>query len=275
VIDEVRVVIDGQEFDAETIGTNPSVAASAGKSQYVDNDGTNDAVWYLFDIDGDVTIDEDDEVEMSVVVDFNDTDDGARYGNGTMITATVSSAELGVWEAEGADDLEHSGPDQFSGSANGEDHLLVAEGIILPLDGVETSTDTQGDNDQTGIFTIDFEVTAVEGDFYITDDVFTTGDTATTGVYYKVDGPGTATTSGVLSSTGDEDTTDVFTVREGETETFTLTVTVDASATGQHRVTLTEVNYTDEDDGVSGVGLSYTPNPAQDFRTAYKNINAN
>ena len=164
---------------------------------------------------------------------------------------------------------------EFSGTATGETHTLVAKGIVLPVDGVQTSTDTQGDNDQTGIFTIEFDVTAVEGDFYITDDVFTTGDTATTGVYYTVDGPGAPTSSGVLSSTGDEDTTDVFTVREGETETFTLTVTVDASATGQHRVTLTEVNYTDETDGVSGVGASYTPNPAQDFRTSYKNINAN
>jgi hypothetical protein len=271
VVDDIRVVIDGQSFDAESFDNTDGLGEG-----YSETNGTN-SVWYLFDIDGDVVIDEDDEVEMEVVVDFNDTDDGANYSNGTTISATVGTAELLEWEAEGADDLEHGlngNPQQFSGSANGEDHLLVADGIILPLDGVETSTDTQGDNDQTGIFTIDFEVTAVEGDFYITDDVFE-GGVATTGVKYFVDGPGSATSSGVLSSTGDEDTTDVFTVREGETETFTLTVTVDASATGQHRVTLTEVNYTDEDDGVSGVGSSYTPNPAQDFRTSYKNINAN
>ena len=268
VVDDIRVVIDGQSFDAESFDNTDGLDEG-----YSETNG-NTSVWYLFDIDGDVVIDEDDEVEMEVVVDFNDTDDGANYSNGTAISATVGTAELLEWEAEGADDLEHSSPNQFSGSANGEDHLLVADGIILPLDGVETSTDTQGDNDQTGIFTIDFEVTAVEGDFYITDDVFE-GGVATTGVKYSVDGPGSATSSGVLSSTGDEDTTDVFTVREGETETFTLTVTVDASATGQHRVTLTEVNYTDEDDGESGVGSSYTPNPAQDFRTSYKNINAN
>ena len=268
VVDDIRVVIDGQSFDAESFDNTDGLDEG-----YSETNG-NTSVWYLFDIDGDVVIDEDDEVEMEVVVDFNDTDDGANYSNGTAISATVGTAELLEWEAEGADDLEHSSPNQFSGSANGEDHLLVADGIILPIDGVETSTDTQGDNDQTGIFTIEFDVTAVEGDFYITDDVFE-GGVATTGVKYFVDGPGSATSSGVLSSTGDEDEPGVFTVEEGETETFTLTVTVDTNVTGQHRVQLSEVNYTDETDGESGVGTSYTPNPAQDFRTSYKNINAN
>jgi len=255
VVSDIELVIDGQTFRDEAVLTTTG--------SYNNRD-----VRVEFDIDGDITIDEDEEVEVSVVVDFKAQQ--SNYDNGDQIKAQVTSVERDLTDAEGADDVT-----DFSGTATGETHTLVAEGIVLPVDGVETSTDTQGDNDQTGIFTIEFEVTAVEGDFYITDDVFTTGDTATTGVYYTVDGPGTATTSGVLSSTGDEDTTDVFTVREGETETFTLTVTVDASATGQHRVTLTEVNYTDETDGVSGVGASYTPTPAQDFRTAYKNINAN
>jgi len=279
VVDEIRVVIDGEEFDAETIGTDKGQIGEAGKSQYVDNDASNDAVWYYFDIDGDIVIDEDDEVAMEVVVDFKDTDDGARYSNGTMITASIASAELLAWEAEGADDLDHgvgTDPQQFSGSAIGEDHLLVAEGIILPVDGVETSTDTQGDNDQTGIFTIEFEVTAVENDFYITNDVTLLASNATTGVAYRLDGPSgfAATSSGVLSSTADEDTNDVFTVREGETETFTMTVTVDTDTTGQHRVALTEVNF---DDDVTGRDSTeaYIPTPAQDFRTSYENINAN
>ena len=254
VVSDIELVIDGQVFRDEAVVSTGAYSATSVRVE--------------FDIDGDIVIDEDDEVEVEVVVDFKAQQ--SNYDNGDQIKAQVTSVERDLTDAEGADDVT-----EFSGTATGETHTLVAKGIVLPVDGVQTSTDTQGDNDQTGIFTIEFDVTAVEGDFYITDDVFTTGDTATTGVYYTVDGPGAPTSSGVLSSTGDEDTTDVFTVREGETETFTLTVTVDASATGQHRVTLTEVNYTDETDGVSGVGASYTPNPAQDFRTSYKNINAN
>ena len=260
VVSDIELVIDGQVFRDEAVVSTGSYSATSVRVE--------------FDIDGDIVIDEDDEVEVEVVVDFKAQQ--SNYDNGDQIKAQVTSVERDLTDAEGADDLS-SADDQFSGTATGETHTLVAEGIVLPVDGVETSTDTQGDNDQTGIFTIEFDVTAVEGDFYITDDVFTTGDTATTGVYYVLDGPSglNATSSGVLSSTADEDTTDVFTVREGETETFTLTVTVDTNVTGQHRVQLSEVNYTDETDGESGVGTSYTPNPAQDFRTSYKNINAN
>ena len=88
-------------------------------------------------------------------------------------------------------------------------------------------------------------------------------------------GSGTTTDSGVLSSTADEETDGVFTVREGETETFTLTVTVDTSASTQARVTLSELNYSTNEDGVSATMAVYTPTPASDYRTAYKNINAN
>jgi hypothetical protein len=271
VVDDIRVVIDGQSFDAESFDNTDGLDEG-----YSETNG-NTSVWYLFDIDGDVVIDEDDEVEMEVVVDFNDTDEipNLNYVNGTIISASVSGTELTYWDAEGADDLEHSAPNQFSGSANGEEHLLVAEGIILPLDGVETSTDTQGDNDQTGIFTIEFEVTAVEDDFYITD-LVSASTSAVEGVAYKVDGPSgaTSTTSGVLSSTADEDTDGVFTVQEGETETFTMTVTVDTNTTGQHRITLTEVNFSADEDGVSSPEV-YVPTPAQDFRTSFRNINDN
>ena len=278
VVDDIRLVIDGESFDAESILGTAVVAPTTMNSRFANVSGT--AVWYVFDIDGDIVIDEDDEQAMEVVVDFNDTDEvpNLNYANGTIISATVGSTELLYWEAEGADDLEHgvgADPQQFSGTANGEDHLLVAEGIVLPLDGVETSTDTQGDNDQTGIFTIEFEVTAVEDDFYITD-LVTASTSAVEGIAYRLGGPSgfVATTSGVLSSTADEDTEGVFTVNEGETETFTMTVTVDTDTTGQHRVTLTEVNFSANVNGTSDIEV-YIPTPAQDFRTSFRNINAN
>ena len=191
---------------------------------------------------------------------------------GTQISASITSTETDAWDAEGADDLSDS---QFSGSAPGDEHTLVAEGIVIPVDSVETSESTSGDNDQTGTFEIEFEVTAVEDDFYIAE-VATLGTSATTGVEFTVEGPSgfSATSSGVLSSTADEDSTGVFTVREGETETFTLTVTIDTDTTGLHRVTLGNVNYDDDSTGVASTE-AYVPTPAQDFRTAYKNINAN
>jgi hypothetical protein len=224
-------------------------------------------VTYTFDIDGDVTVAEDEEVTIAVIVDLKRQ--SGNYANGTTLKASVTSTEVDATDAEGADDL---GASQLTGTAVGEEHTLVATGILVPVDGVETTADTTGDNDQTGEFTIEFEVTAVEGDFYITENA---GTSVTNGVQYLVDlGTGTATSSGVLTSTGDEDTSGVFTVRDGETETFTLTVTVDTSATTQARVTLTEVNYSDDTDGITGA-TAFVPSPASDYRTAYKNINAN
>ena len=139
---------------------------------------------------------------------------------------------------------------------------------------VETTTDTSGDNDTLGEFEIEFEVTAVEGDFYIRE-LATEGTSATTGVEFTVDGT-SATTSGTLSSTADEDTAGVFTVREGETETFTLRVTVNPDASGDFRVNLTGVNYAENSNGfyvTAGTdGDLYVPTPAQDFRTSYETI---
>lgn len=271
VIDEIRIELDGQSFEAESIGTTKG-SFSASESRYVDNDSSDDAVWFVFDIDGDVVVEEDEEMDMDVVVDFNDTDDGARYANGTQIRAVITSTETAGWDAEGADEV------TVDGTASGDSHTLVAEGIVVPVDGVATNESTSGDNDQTGSFSIDFDVTAVEADFYVFD-VATEGafNATTTGVTFEVDGPSgfSATSSGVITSTADEDTDGIFTVREGQTETFTLTVTVDTDTSGNHRVNLTGVGYSDDTTVGDSDDVAYQPVPEQDFRTDYINVNAN
>ena len=253
VVDDVMLVIDGEEFDAEATSTS--------------GDTEQD---YMFDIDGDVVVEDGETVTIEVVVDFKSTDDGANYANaGETIKASVTSALADLTDAEGADDLEGG---DITGSAVGDTHNLVSEGIVVPVDGVSTETDSTGDNNQTGEFTIEFEVSAVEGDFYIVENA---GAAVTTGIQFLVEtAAGTSTASGVIASTADEDTAGVFTVRDGETETFTLTVTVDTNTTTQARVTLTEVNWSAETDG-DGVEDAYVPTPASDFRTGYQNINAN
>ncbi len=273
VIDEIRLVLDGQEFEAEAVGTEADASTTADGSGtginagYSENyNGAATTTWYLFDIDGDVVVEEDAEIAMEVVVDLNDTDDGARYDNGTTISASVQSAEFAVWDAEGQEDL---GASQFDGSAVGDDHTLVAEGILVPVDGFSSEVDTLGTNDTIGEFILEFDVTAIEGDFYITENA-TTSTAVTNGVVFTVDG-GSATVSASMTSTADEDTSGVFTVREGETETFTLTVTVDPSSTGAFRVTLSEVWYTENSDGTTSTD-DYLPTPASDFRTASQSV---
>ncbi len=249
VVHDISLDIDGELFGAEAVATDTMT------------------VDYLFDIDGDVTIGMGEAVVVKALVDFKAQP--GNYVNGETIKASVPSVLADVTGAEGVDDI---APENISGSATGDTHTLVAAGILIPVDGVETTADASGDNDTTGEFTIEFEVTAVEGNYYITDNA-AQGTSATDGVEYLVEGSaGTTMVSANLSSTADEDTNGVFTVHDGETETFTLTVVVDAAATGNFRVTLAGVNFSEDPDGTSSTEL-YTTEPAADFRTAYQNIN--
>lgn len=280
VLDDVRLEIDGKTFDAEAVGTEDDYNAAAdddtpstatglaeGFSEFASS--SQASVWYLFDIDGDVVIDEDSEVAMEVIVDINDTDDAARYPNGTTVKASVTSTETNEWTAEGADDLANS---QFDGSAVGDEMTLVAEGIVVPVEGFSSEVKTLGTNDTTGEFTLEFEVKAIEGDFYITDNATDAASTTLDdGIGYTVTG-GTATVTASLTSTADEDTSGVFTVREGETETFTLVVTVDPVSTGVFRVELDEVYFSASANGTNATEV-YLPTPEQDFRTATKSVN--
>lgn len=249
-VDDIVLEIDGQTFKDKVSATVASQASTT----------------YEFDIDGDVVIDEDEEVTVKVIVDLKSQ---GTYPNGATIKAQVTSVAAKATDAEGAKDLVAG---DISGQAIGKNHTLVASGIVVPVDGFEGSTDTQGTNDTTGIFTLEFEVTAVEDTFYIVGKA-NSGAATTTGVMYTLDGVAT-TSSATLSSSADEDTDDVFTVREGETETFTLKVTVPYSPTGSSRVTLTGVNFSANTDGSNDANDMYVPTPAQDFRTSYQNINA-
>jgi hypothetical protein len=250
VIDDVTIDIEGDTFDAEN---SPS--------------STTTVTRFEFDVDGDVTIDSEDEVTVKVMVDLRSQEVSntvPRYSNGSTIKAT---AVVDSTDAEGADDV-----NDLTGSAVGDTHTIVAEGIVVPVDGFSSTIDTLGQNDTIGEYTLEFEVTAVEGDFYIKDFASTTATAASGGIEFALDPVAAGSITASLDSTADEDTATVFTVEEGETETFTLTVTFDPVAAGSFRVQLEEIYYSTNTNGVTGSVL-YTPTPAQDFRSASKAIN--
>lgn len=249
VVNDAQLVIDGQTFDDFTVAN-----------------GTTATATLTFDIDKDLEIAAGDRVTAELQLEF--TKVTGNYSEGQTVVANVN--ETG-WAAEGADDLTVG--TQLDGSATGETHTLRSSGVIVEPS--TTSADTQGDTDATGIFTIKFDVTAFEGDFYVAENATSTNASGDGGVYFSVEGPTgfSATTSGVLASTADEETTGVFTVREGETETFTLTVTVDTDTTGQHRVLLNDIWYSASSDGVTSVKTD-PATPASDYRTDYVNVNA-
>jgi hypothetical protein len=234
-VSDVRLEIDGQSFDAE------------------DYDGNGNFEELVFDIDGDVVVDEDEMVLAQLFVEFNVSDD---FTDATIMAETVRV------EGEGSDDITDVE------TISSEEHDVISSGIIVPIDGVEFTTDTTGDNDTTGTFEIEFEVTAFEGDFYVRDFASTSADGTSGGVQFLVSSSdGTVNTvAASLTSTGDEDN-GAFLVEEGETETFTLDVAVTATDTGFFRVTLQEVWFSTGGDGQSGDVSGRVLTPASDYRT--------
>ncbi len=227
-VNDAVLIVDGEEVDTEDV----TVAA--------------DEIVFEFD-DGDFMIDAGDRVTVELEVEF-DALDGGEEGDSLSFSLDGSTDV----DSEGADDI------TASGAASGDTHIMITEGIVILADGVETDENTSGSNDSIGNFTIEFEVTAYENDFYI----------ATSGVNFSVEG-GSATTTFTVTATGDEDTTGVFTVSDGETETFTLNVTVDPDATAQFRVTLDSVEFSTNTNGVTGAETR-TLSPATDYRTGFE-----
>lgn len=247
VIEKASMLVDGELFAEGEINDDSTIAD------------------FIFTNDTAVIIPEGEMVTVEILVDLKAQE--GNYATGETIQAKVTEVLVDDTVAADIDGILEA--EQLTGSAIGDVHRLVSKGIMIPVDGFSSTVDTLGTNDTTGEFTLEFEVSAVDDDYYITDNV---SNTATeNGVKYSVEG-GDVITTASLTSTADEDTSGVFTVREGETETFTLVVTVDPATTGTFRVELNEVWYSANVDGVTNAE-AYLPTPAQDFRTSSKSIN--
>ena len=251
VIDDVRLVIGGKTFKDDEILTTGIYSA------------TNTRV--MFDIDGDITIDEGDKEAVKVIVDFKSQ---TGYQNNETVIARITSVERDLTQAEGSDDIK-----TLSGTVVGKEHRLISDGVMVDSDSASFKTETQGENDTIGIFTLEFEVTAVEGDFYLKDMVSTTTSTSTGGIKVSVDSTVGAPTSvsAVLDTTAREDSNGVFTIREGRTETITVTVVVDAANAGQHRVSVDSLFFSDNTDGLTNA-RTYLLTPTNEFRSPYRFI---
>jgi hypothetical protein len=244
-ISDFRIEIDGDPFDAE------------------DYDGNGLTEELEFDIDGDLEIEGGEAVTVNVYATFDVID---AFTGGTIMVS-VAAADI---DAEGAETITVGGTSVITS----ETHDVISEGIVVPADSVTTDTDTLSEG-KVGEFTIEFDVTAFEDDFYITDNAGNSSSTVTDGVKFTVIGSGSssAAVDATLTSTADENTTGVFTVEEGQTETFTLYVTVDPTVQGNFRVSLDEVIYSANADGTS-TPQTRTLTPVSDYRTGVQVITA-
>lgn len=232
VVNDIVVEIDGQEFDDVTI-TN----------------GGTDTATLSFDIDGELTIDGDEEVEVVVKAEFNQT-----TGNYTDGTQTIQISTVSV-DGEGMDDVSDTA------TVTGEAHTLSTS--VAEVTNV-TSESTVDDPNNSGVISFEFTVSAEEEDvtFDVVNNAAVNGSTddvafTITGTDLNIDVAALTLVSDANDATYAVDT---WTINEGEEATFVLDVTfttVDAGDNGSYRVRLDSVAGTSVDVLSSALNLSF------------------
>jgi hypothetical protein len=229
IVDDADLSINGQTFTrdrVELIDANPG------------------SEWWYFDIDSDVRLEEGVGLDADLQIDFKNQAD--NYNIGQTISASVDLYTRSLWEADGYDALDPA--TDFVGTAIGETHTLISEGLLIS--NVETSARVEGDGNNVGLFTIEFDVTAVEDDFYFTNNAGTLG--ITNGIQYSIDGSSAVqSVSAAVTSTANRQQNGVFVIREGETETVTLNVAIQVTQAGFYRLVLEDLLFTDNFNGVT------------------------
>ena len=233
VVKDVMVEIDGETFSAE------------------DFDGSTDTEAVDFDINGDVTIEAGEEVEVTVTVEFEDMDDTSTL-QGVTLTASVDTTDVDV-EGESGETVTLGGSDQ-----SGDAHVLRSQGLVLELTSItETeSTKSVGSSDlDYGKFVYKFEATAFGDDFYMDED----SDI----VNFVLEIDGVASTTGYTATLdiadADDASTADFMIAKGEVASFTLTIETNTGHQGEAQVRVTSVDYSAADDATEELNVTATP----------------
>jgi len=224
VVNDAKLVIDGEDFDDFTVTNGGSTTATL-----------------TFDIDKDFTVDADDTVDVALELEFQDTNSQARYANGETITAATVSVD-----SEGADDYTDTA------TVTGETHVLIAEGLVDDFGTKDSDAQDLGD-DTIAVFEFSFDLEAVEDTFYIAEDQ---------GIGTEANGFGVTVSNGTITDVTVSATSanlvaggTAYEIVEGSSESFTVEITVVSDAvagTAQAiRATIADITYDDES-GLAG-----------------------
>lgn len=264
IVSDVKLEIDGTTYDYDVVGAATTSTSSGTGLQ---------GGFYIFNLasnDDEINLEADEKVEAKLLVDFLDTNNGARYANGTTIEFDVNADARSGWQADDESGNALLNGDGITGTGNGEQHTLQATGIFAEVVSVDADLVAEdGASNDKATYVVKFDVTAFEEDAYI--GKASARNTGTNGVVFQIeddsDAPvaanGTTTQSFTNTSGADSDGA-FWIVRDGETESFTLSVTYEPITDGVYRVQLLEVNFNDT--AASGDTL-HTPAPEEDFET--------
>ncbi|MFT5280616.1 MAG: hypothetical protein ACI9AR_000038 [Flavobacteriaceae bacterium] len=302
--DDVNVNISEMVATLATTGTgtvaNIVKKAYLSTSEDVDNKFAEESVTgttVTFDnIDFDISGDE--IVTVYVIVDLDDTNDGARYAEGDTLQVTAINLTE-YTDANGNDDGDFTETGSFLGDA----HELRTEGIMVDVKSATTDVTSVdlADNDIVQ-FSWTLDITAFgDNAVYINRDVaqILTANSATeVNVLYGVDNTGTAL--GSVSATMTESDTDVtevtgddtaygteynsdllYKIAKGSTGTVTINISgTNAGESKQIRAYLADIQWTSDSveaatskDGSVADMNNYTFQLEEDSRTPYKIVN--
>jgi hypothetical protein len=224
IIDEVMVEIDGEEYEADLSGAGT-----------LNVDGTTAVdVTYNLDLDGDVVIDAGDEAVIKVWITFKEQED--NYDESTTIEASIAASAI---DAEGEDE-------EFTVTGGTKTGALLTLSLGAATVEVTDISSEKNEDDTVGTFSFEFTIEA-EGE----DITLTNAD-----IVYTILGTDTSSTSDVLSFlSGDatENSSENFTISEGDSATFVFDVTHNPDNAGVYRVRLDSIDGNDlGDDEIAG-----------------------
>jgi len=207
----------------------------------------------------DYTIGARDTVEVVIKGDINDLQGDFAAGDTLQVHFGESETDNSGFDAEDEEGNDLSDADK-TGSTSSDAHAFFDEGINVTL--VSSSATAQvddGADDDTGVFTLVFDITAFGDTVYVDETPVATTDaspvdaTTSTSFFYIVYDSGTATTDDLAhdikytTPTGVSDSGDNIEIQQDRTTRVTLTVT--------------QTNDTAEDDGIyymELVGVSFS-----------------
>jgi hypothetical protein len=274
------VVVDELPFTLTTVGGANVAAVTGSVTLKIDGKTFTESVTTTGATTGTTTFDNLDltltagkTYTFTVLADINDIDSGnLDEGDTLTVSLTASNRTMSDIENEEGDQLDTSS--ERSGTVVGEALEFRTNGIKLALDSTATGATTgTSANDDVGLFTIKYKVTAIG------DTVYISSLSTTAGVTYSVDKSGTATSSNSISAAlvNNTDTTLTsvgnYEIEEGQTETFTLSVSVPlgtGGTSGQYRTALTGVKWDTSDD--TSMANTYS-SELDSFKTAYAVLN--
>ncbi len=214
----------------------------------------------------------DSKKDITVKVDFDDTNNAVRYPNGT----TVSVSAMNITEMTDENDNDEGDISITTNSFVGKTHELRTEGIkveFVSVSATETFTaDDTGEEDQ-GQFKVTFKVTAFgDNDLYLDRSCEAGGgDVAAQGTEYNLTNAGSATATCVLTSASSDtdDVVSVFQVENDTTRTFTFTVNATATATAFQEMSIESFNW---GTAAADTNANYYTFNLDDFKTDALNL---